>query len=133
MIETGFVYCSFLVVFVGVIFFMVDKLKWKVFDVINPMLLIYLGSAILGSFGLFAQNEDVGTYQNIITVNFLPLMLVFLLIQCDLRKILKMGPKMLLSFFCATFTFMLGFVIAFIIFKNSMGADSWKILVAASG
>ncbi|WP_417282130.1 hypothetical protein, partial [Clostridioides difficile] len=26
-----------------------------------------------------------------------------------------MGPKMLLSFFCATFTFMLGFVIAFII------------------
>ncbi|HEK5069223.1 TPA: hypothetical protein SOL94_002880, partial [Clostridioides difficile] len=50
MIETGFVYCSFLVVFVGVIFFMVDKLKWKVFDVINPMLLIYLGSAILGSF-----------------------------------------------------------------------------------
>ncbi|WP_334310118.1 DUF819 family protein, partial [Clostridioides difficile] len=26
-------------------------------------------------------------------------MLVFLLIQCDLRKILKMGPKMLLSFF----------------------------------
>lgn len=90
VIETGFVYCSFLVVFVGVIFFMVDKLKWKVFDVINPMLLIYLGSAILGSFGLFAQNEDVGTYQNIITVNFLPLMLVFLLIQCDLRKILKM-------------------------------------------
>ncbi|WP_131006225.1 DUF819 domain-containing protein [Clostridioides difficile] len=112
---------------------MVDKLKWKVFDVINPMLLIYLGSAILGSFGLFAQNEDVGTYQNIITVNFLPLMLVFLLIQCDLRKILKMGPKILLSFFCATFTFMLGFVIAFIIFKNSMGADSWKILGAASG
>lgn len=133
VIETGFVYCSFLVVFVGVIFFMVDKLKWKVFDVINPILLIYLGSAILGSFGLFAQNEDVGTYQNIITVNFLPLMLVFLLIQCDLRKILKMGPKMLLSFFCATFTFMLGFVIAFIIFKNSMGADSWKILGAASG
>lgn len=53
VIEIGFVYCSFLVVFVGVIFFMVDKLKWKVFDVINLMFLIYLGLVIFGLFGLF--------------------------------------------------------------------------------
>ncbi|CEP39037.1 DUF819 family protein [Paraclostridium sordellii] len=133
MIENGFVYISFLICFVAIVFFMVDKLKWKVFDIFSPMLIIYLGSAILGSLGLFPKTESVVVYQDIVTVNFLPLMLVFMLLQCDLRKILRMGPKMLLSFMCATFTICLGFVVAFLIFKNKLGSDAWSVLGAASG
>ena len=124
---------SFLICLIAFVFFIVNKLKWKIFDILSPMLLIYLGSAILGSLGLFGKTESVATYQNIISVNFLPLMLVFMLIQCDLRKILRMGPKMLLSFLCASFTICLGFVVAFLIFKNQLGPNGWNILGAASG
>lgn len=46
---------------------------------------------------------------------------------------IKMGPKMLLSFMCAKFTIVLGFVVAFIIFKGQLGPDSWSTLGAASG
>lgn len=133
MIENGFVYVSFLICFIAIVFFSVDKLKWKIFDIFSPMLIIYLGTAILGSFGLFEKSESVLIYQNIISTNFLPLMLVFMLLQCDLRKILKMGPKMLLSFTCATVTIVLGFIIAFLIFKGKLGQDGWSILGAASG
>ena len=133
MINDGFVYLSFLVCLIAIVFFMVNKLKWKIFDILSPMLLIYLGSAILGSLGLFGKTESVTTYQNIISVNFLPLMLVFMLIQCDLRKIFRMGPNMLLSFLCASFTICLGFVVAFLIFKNQLGPNGWSILGAASG
>ena len=133
MIKDGFAYLSFLICLIAFVFFIVNKLKWKIFDILSPMLLIYLGAAILGSFGLFGKTESVATYQNIISVNFLPLMLVFMLIQCDLRKILRMGPKMLLSFLCASFTICLGFIVAFLIFKNQLGPDGWNILGAASG
>lgn len=133
MIQNGFVYTSFLICFIAIVFFTVDKLKWKIFDIFSPMLIIYLGSAILGSFGLFQKTESVIVYQDIISINFLPLMLVFMLLQCDLRKIIKMGPKMLLSFICATFTIVLGFVVSFLIFKGQLGTDSWSILGAASG
>lgn len=133
MIQNGFVYVSFLICFIAIVFFMVDKLKWKIFDIFSPMLIIYLGSAILGSFGLFPKTESIVVYQDIISINFLPLMLVFMLLQCDLRKILKMGPKMLLSFMCATFTIVLGFIVAFLIFKGKLGSDAWSVLGAASG
>lgn len=133
MIKDGFFYVSFLIGFIAIVFFMVDKLKWKIFDIFSPMLIIYLGSAILGSLGLFPKTDSVLMYQDIITVNFLPLMLVFMLLQCDLRKILRMGPKMLLSFLCASITIALGFVVAFLIFKKQMGPDAWSILGAASG
>lgn len=133
MIQNGFAYVSFLICFIAIVFFMVDKLKWKIFDIFSPMLLIYLGSAILGSFGLFPKTESVVIYQDIISVNFLPLMLVFMLLQCDLRKILKMGPKMLLAFMCATSTIVLGFIVAFLMFKGSLGPDAWSVLGAASG
>lgn len=133
MIQDGFAYVSFLVCFIAVVFFVVDKLKWKIFDIFSPMLIIYLGSAILGSLGLFGKTESVQMYQGIISLNFLPLMLVFMLLQCDLKKILKMGPKMLLSFVCATLTIVLGFAVAFLIFKNQLGPDAWSTLGAASG
>ncbi len=133
MITDGFVYLSFLICLIAIVFFLVNQLKWKIFDILSPMLLIYLGSAILGSLGLFGKTESVATYQNIISVNFLPLMLVFMLIQCDLRKIFRMGPKMLLSFLCASFTICLGFIVAFLIFKNQLGSNGWSILGAASG
>lgn len=133
MIQNGFVYVSFLICFIAIVFFMVDKLKWKIFDIFSPMLIIYLGSAILGSFGLFPKTESVVIYQDIISVNFLPLMLVFMLLQCDLRKILKMGPKMLLSFMCATFTIGIGFIVEFLMLKGKLGPDAWSVLRAASG
>lgn len=133
MIQTGFGYLSFLVVYVGAIFYISNRTKWKVFNILPPMVWIYLGSALLASFGLFARNDSVKLYQNMLTVNFLPLMLIFFLLNCDLRKIVKMGPKMLLSFFCASITIAVGFIGAFLIFRNSLPADSWGILGAASG
>ena len=133
MIQNGFAYVSFLICFIAIVFFMVDKLKWKIFDIFSPMLIIYLGSAILGSLGLFPKTESIVVYQDIISVNFLPLMLVFMLLQCNLRKILKMGPKMILAFMCASVTIVLGFIVAFLIFKGNLGPDAWGILGAASG
>lgn len=44
-----------------------------------------------------------------------------------------MGFKMLLLFFCVIFIFMFGFVIVFIIFKNLMGVDLWKIFGVVFG
>ena len=56
-----------------------------------------------------------------------------MLLRCDLRKIIKLGPKMLLGFFTASLSLMLGFVIVFAIFKGMYEPNTWKSFAALSG
>ena len=56
-------------------------------------------------------------------------MLFLMLLRCDLKKILKLGPKMLVSFFAASVSIGLGFVASFAIFKGGLGPDAWKSLI----
>lgn len=55
--------------------------------------------------------------------------LFLMLLRCDLKKILKLGPKMLVSFFAASVSIGLGFVASFAIFKGGLGPDAWKSLI----
>jgi len=49
-----------------------------------------------------------------------------MLLQSDIRKILKLGKKILLTFFLASFSISLGFIISFAIFHNLFDSNSWK-------
>ncbi|MBQ1991914.1 MAG: DUF819 domain-containing protein, partial [Clostridia bacterium] len=55
------------------------------------------------------------------------------LLRCDLRKIIKLGPKMLIGFFSATITIGLGFVIAYAIMGRFLGEGAWQALGALCG
>ena len=56
-----------------------------------------------------------------------------MLLRCDLRKIIKLGPKMLIGFFSATISIGLGFVAAYAIMHNFLGENSWQALGALCG
>ena len=60
-------------------------------------------------------------------------MLFIMLLRCDLRKILRLGPKMLLGFLAATFSISLGFVVSFAIMRGVLGEEAWKSLGALCG
>jgi uncharacterized membrane protein len=60
-------------------------------------------------------------------------MLFIMLLRCDLKKIVRLGPKMLIGFFSATFSIGLGFIISYAVTHNALGEGAWKSLGALCG
>jgi uncharacterized membrane protein len=60
-------------------------------------------------------------------------MIFLMLLQSDIREILKLGKKILLTFFLASFSISLGFIVSFSIFHNYFNENAWKAFGALSG
>ena len=60
-------------------------------------------------------------------------MIFLMLLKSDLRKIRRLGGKMLLGFFSASISIGIGFVVSFAIFSQWMEPDAWKAFAALCG
>ena len=102
MITTGFGYVSFLICFLAAAFWFTNKYPWKIFDVIPAIIIVYIGSAVLASFKFYAANDSVGAAQTLITRQFLPMAIILLLMICNFKSIMQLGPKLLGAFFLSS-------------------------------
>lgn len=136
MIKDGFVYIAVLIFVSAILINLPTLCKEKKISVFfkfaPPIVLIYLGLMLLCTFKLWDLNTTASTY-NSLKNPLLYAMLFIMLLRCDLRKIIKLGPKMLIGFFSATISIGLGFVIAYMIMHNRLGSDAWKALGALCG
>lgn len=135
-ITDGFVYIAVLIGIASVLIMLpklfTGKVAQKIFSFAPPVVLIYLGMMLLCTFKLWdlnATSEAYGALKN----PLLYAMVFLMLLRCDLRKIIKLGPKMLIGFFSATITIGIGFVASYAIFSNFLGADAWQPLGALCG
>ena len=133
MITTGFTYIAVIVFFAGALVWAEKAWDGKFFKYLPAVVLIYLGAMLLSTFGIWTKTQDVNLYYTIAKTNLLPVMIFLMLLRCDLRKIMKLGPRMLLGFFTASFSIMLGFVIIYAIFRRTYEPDTWKAFAALSG
>lgn len=136
MITDGFMYIAALI-FIAAILVNLPKIfkgpKAKVFfNFAPPIVLIYLGLMILCTVRLWDLEATSATY-SALKNPILYAMLFIMLLRCDLKKIIKLGPKMLLGFFAATFSIALGFVVSYAIFHTFLGEGAWKALGALCG
>ncbi|MDY3618602.1 DUF819 family protein [Agathobaculum sp.] len=132
MITNGFTYVAVLV-FLAAILVGAEKItKWKFFKFIPPVVLLYLLAMLLctaGAWDMEATSAAYGAMKN----NILYAMLVLMLLRCDIRKILKLGPRMLGGFFAASFSIAIGFIATYAIMNSQLGVDAWKSLGALCG
>ena len=133
MIQSGFTYLSFLIFFAGVVVWMEKKHKGKFFEYIPAVVLIYFVAMLLSTIGVWEQTEEINMYYSRFKNNLLPAMIFLMLLKCDLRKIIKLGPKMLIGFFSASISIGIGFVATYSIFKNMYEPDTWKAFAALCG
>ena len=133
MITNGFTYLAVIVFFAGAVVWAEKTVKGKLFKYVPAIVLIYLGAMLLSTFGLWKKTDEVNFYYQMAKTNLLPVMIFLMLLQCDLRKIIKLGPKLLLGFLTASFSIMLGFVIVYAIFKGMYEPTTWKSFAALSG
>lgn len=136
MIKDGFLYIAVLMFIAAVLINLPKIIKGKtaqsIFKFAPPIVLIYLGLMILctlKAWDLKATSEVYGSIKN----PLLYAMLFLMLLRCDFKKILKLGPKMLIGFFSATLSIALGFVVSYAIFHSFVGEGSWKALGALCG
>lgn len=136
MIKDGFIYIAALIFIAAVLINLPKLFKGKVaqnfFKFAPPIVLIYLGMMLLCTFKLWdieATAETYSAFKN----PLLYAMLFIMLLRCDLRKILKLGPKMLIGFFTATVSIGLGFVVSYAIMHGALGEGAWQSLGALCG
>lgn len=136
MIKDGFIYFAALVFIAAILINLPKIFKGKVaqniFKFAPPIVLIYLGLMLLCTFKLWDLETTAPAY-NALKNPILYAMLFIMLLRCDLRKIIKLGPKMLIGFFSATFSIALGFFVAYAIMHAVLGEGAWKPLGALCG
>ena len=136
MIKNSFMYIAALVFICAILVnlpkIFKGKTSQKIFSFAPPIVLIYLGLMLLCTANLWdleATSQVYGAIKNPI----LYAMLFVMLLRCDLREIIKLGPKMLIGFFSATLSIALGFVVSYAIMHTLLGTDAWQALGALCG
>ncbi|QHN49122.1 DUF819 domain-containing protein [Geobacillus stearothermophilus] len=132
MVQDGVVYLSILLAYVALIAFTEQKSKSKLFKIVPGIIFIYVGGALMQTFGVFGKTDSIDNTYNTMRSVLLPAMLILMLLHCDLRKIIKMGPKILLTFFAASLTIIVGFTVTYVLFKGLYAEDTWKAFAALS-
>ena len=132
MITNGFTYVAVLICLAAVLITLEKKTGWKFFEFLPPVVLIYLLAMLLCTAGTWDMKETKPAYTAL--KNSLTYTMVFMmLLRCDIRKVLKLGPRMLLGFFSASLTIMIGFIGAFSLMKSVIGDNAWMGLGALCG
>lgn len=132
MIETVWPYAAVLLLSAGLFPSLEKRFGWRLFSVLPPIVLTYLLVTALAVSGLWQATPEITTAQRSLTGQLLPALLFLLMVGCDLRAILALGPRMLAVFACAMLSILVAIVIAYLIFRNALPADGWKMLAALS-
>ena len=135
MITTGVGFFTFLLTVMAVVFTITRKFKdAKIFNVIPGLVWLMLIVAACATFGVFdLEAEGVQNAQNLMYSTFLPMMLIMFMLTCDIRNIIKMGPKMIIAFLVASCGVVIGLFTSFMIFRAILPASAWGSFASVSG
>lgn len=111
MISSPLLYLFSLAFLAAFVAFIEQKSKLKLFRFIPAVVMIYLFSMALASFGVFAQNEAIDAIYENTKKNLLPAMLFLMLLQVDLRDFFKLGKHLLIAYVLAVLSIVTGFIV----------------------
>ena len=121
MITNGFTYVAVLLFMAAVLVTLEKKSNWKFFELIPAVVCVYLAAMLLCTLKVWDMSSTKPAY-NALKNPFTYAMIFSMLLHCDIRKIIKLGPKMLIGFFSASITIMVGFIVAYLLMKGFIGA-----------
>ena len=130
-INTGLAYLAVLLFIAGGLLVLQRTTKWKIFDIVPPLVWIYVLNMILCTMGIFETDAVKATYSGFKN-NLLYAMIFVMLLRCDFRKLGKLGPRMIAIFLGCSLTLAIGTFAAYPLFMNSMGGakDTWAAVAA---
>lgn len=131
MITAPFMIVVFLVVIEAAVLWAAGSKKTaKYFSFLPSVFWIYFLPMLASSFGLIDAKAPV---LGLITSSILPMALFLLLVTVDMKAIARLGGKATGMFFIGSVGIMTGAVVAFLLFKNTIGPEFWAGFGALSG
>lgn len=131
VIENGFTYIAFLMFLCGGLLALQKYAKWKIFDIVPPLVWIYLIGMVCCTAGMF-NSDGVSAAYGVLKNNLLYAMIFVMLLRCDFKKIAKLGGRLIAIFLGCSVTLAIGFIVFFPILKGSMGGGekTWAATAA---
>ncbi|SFV69299.1 Protein of unknown function DUF819 [hydrothermal vent metagenome] len=133
MITDGFSYLAVLSGISAVIVFAEQKSKAKFFSYLPAIVIIYFVVMLFSTLGLWEKSTSVTATYKSLKSDLLPAMIFLMLLNADMREIVKLGSKMLLTFLLASTSIALGFIGMFAFFHSAFAPDAWKAFAALTG
>ena len=122
-------YIAFLMCLAGILLALEKYTKWKIFNVVPPLVWIYVLNMIFCTLGLYHSKEVSAAYKALKN-NLLYAMIFVMLLRCDFRKLAKLGGRMVAIFLGCSLTLFVGFIVGYPILKGSLGSDTWGAVAA---
>jgi uncharacterized membrane protein len=133
MIQTVWPYLAVMLLAAGLFPALERRFGWRLFAMLPPIVLTYLLVTALAVMGLWQVNEAIRGAQSLLVAQLVPALLFLLMINCDLRAILRLGPRVLAVFACTTVSIFVAFLATFLVFRAWLPGDAWQPLAALSG
>lgn len=130
MITDGFLFLSLLIAISAVLVYLEKRRGIAVFKYVPGFVFLYLIAALLNTLGVFGESDSITDVGGGVKDALLPAMIMLLLFQCDIRQIIKLGPKLLLTYAASALSILLGFVLTFLVFRGLLDPEAWKGLSA---
>jgi uncharacterized membrane protein len=132
MIETVWPYVAALLLSAGLFPSLETRYRWRIFSILPPIVLTYLLVTALAVTGVWQASSEIAATQRTFTAQLLPALLFLLMIGCDLRAILALGPRMLAVFACAMLSILAAIVLIYLLFRHALPAEGWMMLSSLS-
>ncbi|GAA5100315.1 DUF819 domain-containing protein [Wohlfahrtiimonas larvae] len=134
MIENGFSYVAVLVCLAAAMTALQQFThQRKILTFVPAIVLVYVVAAVMNTAGLFANNAEISGAYSSVRGALLPAMLVLMLLKCDVRSIIKLGPRMLLAFSCAVVSIFVAFVVVYVALQGFFIDGTWRAFGALAG
>ncbi|MBQ3090093.1 MAG: DUF819 domain-containing protein [Oscillospiraceae bacterium] len=130
-ITNGFAYIAFLMFLAGGLLALEKYTKWKVFNLVPPLVWIYVLNMVFCTMGVYNSDACSAAYSGLKN-NLLYAMIFVMLLRCDFRKLAKLSGRMIAIFLGASATLAIGTIIGYPIFVSSLGGfeDTWGAVAA---
>ena len=131
VISNGFTYIAFLMFVAGGLLALEKYTKWKVFNIVPPLVWIYVVNMVFCTIGLYSGEGCSVAYSNLKN-NLLYAMIFVMLLRCDFRKLAKLGPRMIAIFLGSALPLAAGTIIGYPLFMNALGGGEkpWAAVAA---
>jgi uncharacterized membrane protein len=133
VIHTVWPYLAVMLLAAGLFPALERRFGWRMFNVLPPIVLTYLLVTALAVSGLWQVNTEIKAAQSMLVSHMVPALLFLLMINCDLRAIFALGPRVLGVFACTTVSLFIAFIATFLIYHRWLPGDDWHPLAALSG
>ena len=91
-ITDGFTYIAFLMLLAGGLLALEKYTKWKIFNIVPPLVWLYVINMLLCTFNFYDMTaEGVKPTYSALKNNLLYAMMIVMLLRCDFRKLAKLG------------------------------------------